>query len=72
VPLLADIAQRNNPRKGFLVMPVVLKPVPLDGPLGGLPTLRPTDKQAVIGSGKEAQYAAEIAEGLKKYIENLK
>jgi hypothetical protein len=72
VSLLADIAQRNNPRKGFLVMPILLKPVPLDGPLGALPTLRPTDKQAIMGSGQEAQYAAEIAEGLKKYIENLK
>lgn len=72
VSIMAEIAHRNNPRKGFLVMPVILKPAPLDGPFGGLPTLRPTDRQAVIGSGKEAQYAAEIAEGLKKYIENLK
>ncbi|MDX1912134.1 MAG: SIR2 family protein [Saprospiraceae bacterium] len=69
--LLSEIAQRNNPRKGFLVMPVLLKPVGLDGPLAGLPTLRPTDKQAIMGSGKEPQYAAEIVDGLKKYIENL-
>jgi hypothetical protein len=72
VPLLAEIAQRNNPRKGFLVMPVLLKTVGLDGPLAQLPTLRPTDKQPIMGSGKESQYATEIADGLKKYIENLK
>ncbi len=72
VPLLAEISQRNNPRKGFLVMPVLLKTVGLDGPLAQLPTLRPTDKQPIMGSGKESQYATEIADGLKKYIENLK
>lgn len=72
VPLLAEIAQRNNPRKGFLVMPVLLKTVGLDGPIAQLPTLRPTDKQPIVGSGKESQYATEIADGLKKYIENLK
>jgi len=71
VPLLAEIAQKNNPRKGFLVMPILLKTIGLDGPLALLPTLRPTDKQPIIGGGKESQYAAEIAEGLKKYIENL-
>lgn len=70
--LLSEIAQKNNPRKGFLVMPILLKPVGLDGPLSGLPTLRPTDKQVIIGSGKETQYVSEIADGLKKYIENLK
>jgi hypothetical protein len=70
--LLAEIAQKNNPRKGFLVMPILLKPVGLDGPLAQLPTLRPTDKQAIMGSGKEIQYASEIGDGLKKYIENLK
>lgn len=70
--MLDDIARLNNPRKGFLVMPVLLKSVSLEGLLAGLPTLRPTDRQAVMGSGKEAQYATEIAEGLKKYIENLK
>ncbi|MBC7776091.1 MAG: hypothetical protein H7246_11710, partial [Phycisphaerae bacterium] len=72
VPLLAEIAQKNNPRKGFLVMPILLKTVGLDGPLAILPTLRPTDKQPIVGGGKESQYATEIAEGLKKYIENLK
>lgn len=72
VPLLEEIAQKNNPRKGFLVMPVLLKPIGLDGPLALLPTLRPTDKQPIMGSGKESPYATEIADGLKKYIENLK
>lgn len=72
VPLLEEIAQKNNPRKGFLVMPILLKNVTLDGPLAQLPTLRPTDKQPIMGGGKESQYATEIAEGLKKYIENLK
>lgn len=72
VPILAEIAQRNNPRKGFLVMPILLKNVGLDGPLALLPTLRPTDKQPIVGGGKESQYATEIADGLKKYIENLK
>lgn len=71
-PLLAEIAQKNNPRKGFLVMPILLKPVGLDGPLAQLPTLRPTDKQAIVGSGKEIYYATEIRDGLKKYMENLK
>jgi hypothetical protein len=72
LPLLDEIAQKNNPRKGFLVMPILLKTVGLDGPLAALPTLRPTDKQPIIGSGKEAQYATEISDGLRKYIENLK
>ncbi|MDO8367049.1 MAG: SIR2 family protein [Saprospiraceae bacterium] len=72
VPLLAEIAQKNNPRKGFLVMPILLKTVGLDGPLAQLPTLRPTDKHPIVGGGKESQYATEVAEGLKKYIENLK
>jgi len=72
VPLLEEITQKNNPRKGFLVMPVLLKPIGLDGPLALLPTLRPTDKQPIMGSGKESPYATEIADGLKKYIENLK
>ena len=72
VQLLAEIAQKNNPRKGFLVMPILLKNVGLDGPIAQLPTLRPTDKQPIIGGGKESQYATEIGDGLKKYIENLK
>lgn len=72
VPLLDEIAQRNNPRKGFLVMPILLKTVGLDGAIAQLPTLRPTVKQPIIGAGKESDFATEIADGLKKYIENLK
>jgi len=71
VPLLAEIAQRNNPRKGLLVMPVLLKNVALDGPLAQLATLRPSDRQPFLGSGKEDQYATEIVDSLKKYIKNL-
>jgi hypothetical protein len=69
--ILAEIAQRNNPRKGSLVMPVLLKNVTLDGPLGQLATLRPSDRQAFFGSGKEDQYATEIVDSLKKYFKNL-
>ncbi len=71
LPLLQEITQRNNPRKGFLVMPVILKQVALDGPLGQLATLRPSNRMPVMGSGGEDQYATEIQEGLRKYIENL-
>ncbi len=71
VPILAEIAQRNNPRKGSLVMPVLLKNVTLDGPLGQLATLRPSDRQPFFGSGKEDQYASEILDSLKKYFKNL-
>jgi len=71
VPLVAEIAKYNNPRKGALVMPILLKSVTLDGPLGQLATIRPSDKQAFFGSGKEDKYATEIVESLKKYIENL-
>lgn len=71
VPLLEEIAKKNNPRKGFLVMPILLKTVGLDDAIAQLPTLRPTDKQPIVGGGKESQYATEIADGLKKYIENL-
>jgi hypothetical protein len=71
VPLLTEIAQRNNPRKGFLVMPVLLKNVTLDGPLAQLATLRPSDRQPIMGSGNEDQYAKEILESLNKYIANL-
>ena len=72
VPLLDEIAKRNNPRKGFLVMPILLKSVGLEGAIAQLPTLRPTVKQPIIGGGKESDFATEIADGLKKYIENLK
>lgn len=71
VSILAEIAQRNNPRKGSLVMPILLKPVALEGPLGQLATLRPSDRQPFFGNGKEDSYATEIVESLKKYIDNL-
>ena len=71
VQILAEIASRNNPRKGSLVMPVLLKIVTLDGPLGQLATLRPADRQPFLGSGKEDQYATEIVDSLHKYIKNL-
>lgn len=69
--IMAEIAEHNNPRKGSLVMPVLLKNVALDGPLGQLATLRPSNKQPFMGSGNEDKYATEIVESLKKYIENL-
>lgn len=71
VPLLAEIAQRNNPRKGLLVMPILIKSISLDGPLGQMATLRPSDRVAVIGNSREDQYISEIVESLKKYIDNL-
>ncbi len=71
VSMLAEIAQRNNPRKGSLVMPILLKNVTLEGPLAQLATLRPSDRQPFLGAGKEDQYATEMVESLKKYIENL-
>ena len=69
--IMAEIAEHNNPRKGSLVMPILLKNVTLDGPIGQLATLRPSDKQPFLGSGKEDKYATEIVDSLKKYIENL-
>ena len=71
VQIMAEIAKHNNPRKGSLVMPILLKNVTLDGPLGQLATLRPSDKQPFLGSGNEDKYATEIVESLKKYLENL-
>jgi hypothetical protein len=49
----------------------LLKNVALDGPLAQLATLRPSDRQPFLGSGKEDQYATEIVDSLKKYIKNL-
>lgn len=71
VAMLEEIAKRNNPRKGSLVMPVLLKNVSIDGPIGQLPTLRPSTRQAIMGSGKEDKYATDIVDSLKRYIENL-
>ncbi len=72
LPLLEEIAARNNPRERFLVMPVLLKSVSFDGtPLGRLRTTRPLNKQAVFGAGQEDKHLAEIADTLKKYIDTL-
>lgn len=70
VALLTEIAQRNNPRKGCLVMPILVKPVALDGPLGQLATLRPSTRTPLLGNPEEAQFTNEIVDSLKKYIEN--
>jgi hypothetical protein len=71
LPLLDDIIRRNNPRKQFLVMPILLKPVSLDGPIGQLDSLRPLDRQPVLGNGQENKYMAEITDGLKRYVDKL-
>jgi len=70
--LLDDLATRNNPRARFLVMPIVLKTMSLDGtPLGMLKTTRPTKNQPVFGNGQEDMHLSDIAETLKKYVETL-
>lgn len=69
LPLLDEIVQRNNPRKRFLVMPILLQTVTLEGSVAQLESIRPLDRKAIMGSGRESQYATEIAEGLKKYID---
>ena len=66
--LLEEVVKRNNPRKRFLVMPILLRPVSLEGALAQLESIRPLDRQPVLGGGKESDYATEITEGLKKYI----
>lgn len=66
--LLDEVVQRNNPRKRFLVMPVLLHAVGLEGSLAQLDSIRPLDRQPVLDSGRESSVAAEITEGLKKYI----
>lgn len=72
IPLLEELAARNNPRNRFLVMPVVLKPVNFDGtPLGALRTTRPLNHQTVYGEGQEDRHFSDIAETLKKYIDTL-
>lgn len=71
LPLLEEIARKNNPRKRFLVMPVLLKSLALDGPLAQLGTIRPPDKTPVLGSANESLYISETVESLRKYIENL-
>ncbi len=72
LPLLDEIAGRNNPRSKFLVMPILLKAMSFEGtPLGALRTTRPLNKQPVFGAGQEDKHLAEIAETLKKYIDTL-
>jgi hypothetical protein len=72
LPVLPDLVKRNNPRARFLVMPVVAKPVSLEGTdLGTLKTTRPLNKLAVFGDGQENKHLADIAETLKKYIETF-
>jgi len=72
LPLLDEIARRNNPRARFLVMPVLLKAVSMDGTaLGQLKTTRPLNRQAVFGDNQEDKHLADIAETLKKYIDTL-
>ena len=66
--LLEEVVKRNNPRKRFLVMPILLRAVSLEGALAQLESIRPLDRQPVLGGGKESGYATEITEGLKKYI----
>lgn len=72
LPLIDEIVRRNNPRARFLVMPILLKAVSLDGTaLGQLKTTRPLNRQAVFGDNQEDKHLADIAETLKKYIDTL-
>lgn len=72
LPLLEEIAQRNDPRKRFLVMPILLKNFAIDAtPLGKLRTIRPPNGEPVFGNGQENKHLSDIAEKLKIYIENL-
>ncbi|MBK7939589.1 MAG: SIR2 family protein [Lewinellaceae bacterium] len=72
LPLLDELVARNNPRNRFLVMPVLWKNCAIDAsPLGKLRTTRPLNRIAISGSGQDDKYFAEIADTLKKYIENL-
>ncbi len=72
INLLNELAARNNPRAKFLVMPIILKNISLEGtPLGTLKTTRPTKNQAVFGNGQEDVHFSDIAETLKKYVETL-
>jgi hypothetical protein len=71
LPLLDDIVARNNPRKQFLVMPVLLDGVTLEGPVGQMDSIRPLDRQPLLGSGRETQLLAEITDVLKRYVDKL-
>ena len=70
LPLLDEIVQRNNPRGRFLVMPVMLRFIGLEGtPVGALKTTRPLKGQPGFGNGQEEKMLADIADTLKKYVE---
>jgi hypothetical protein len=71
LPLLDEIVQRNNPRKQFLVMPILLKAVGLEGIVSQLDSLRPLDRQPVLGNGQENKYLADITDGLRRYVDKL-
>jgi hypothetical protein len=72
LPFLADIAKKNNPRNHFLVMPLLLKPIALEGTdLAKLRTIRPLNGQSIYGENKEDEHYKDIAETLKKYIDTL-
>lgn len=66
--MLDEVVSRNNPRKRFLVMPILLRAVSLEGAIAQLDSIRPLDRQPVLGAGRESSVATEITEGLKKYI----
>ena len=73
LPYLEEIAKKNNPRKKFLVMPLIVKPVSLEGTaVGKLRTTRPLNDQSIYGEDKEDQHFSEITETLRKYIDTLK
>jgi hypothetical protein len=65
---LDELVKRNNPRSKFLVMPVILRSVPLDGALSSLGTIRPTDRQPVLEVGKPEESIKKIMDELQKYI----
>lgn len=70
--LLPEIARRNRPRKGVLVMPVVLRELNMaDTPFAQLSTTRPLAAEALIGSGKENEHLTEISVALRDYFESL-
>jgi hypothetical protein len=52
-------------------MPILLKPMALDGALSRLGTIRPPDRTPILGNANESTYISETVESLRKYIENL-
>lgn len=72
LPLLEEIVRRNDPRKRFLVMPILIKNCTFDAtPLGKLKTTRPPHNEPVFGNGQENKHLADIAEKLKIYLETM-